>query len=78
MRKVILTEGDTPEAPLADARVEHGVMINSGAYDGLTSREGGAKIIADLDGRGLGRQTIQYRLRDWVISRQRYWARRFP
>ncbi|MCE7871081.1 leucine--tRNA ligase [bacterium CPR1] len=55
-----------------------GRMLNSGPYDGLMSDEGKAKITEDLESRGLGVKKINYRLRDWLISRQRYWGAPIP
>lgn len=55
-----------------------GKMLNSGPYDGMPSDEGKAKITRDLEARGLGVKKINYRLRDWLISRQRYWGAPIP
>ena len=57
---------------------EYGILINSGKYDGLTSEEAKEKIVTDLAEKGLGKQTINYRLKDWLISRQRYWGAPIP
>jgi len=54
------------------------VMVNSGDFSGLPSPEGKKKIIAWLGEQKLGEATISYRLRDWLISRQRYWGCPFP
>ncbi|MGD0166394.1 MAG: leucine--tRNA ligase [Gaiellaceae bacterium] len=54
------------------------LMLNSGEFSGLPSPEGKQKIIAWLGNQGLGEATISYRLRDWLISRQRYWGCPIP
>jgi len=55
-----------------------GTMINSGDYSGLSSSEGKKRIIAFLEREGVGRSAVSYRLRDWLISRQRYWGAPIP
>ncbi len=55
-----------------------GIAVNSGEYDGLTTAEFTAKIIAKLDEDGLGHAATNYKLRDWLFSRQRYWGEPFP
>ncbi|MBI4301176.1 MAG: leucine--tRNA ligase [Chloroflexi bacterium] len=63
---------------LAAAHVESGIMVNSGQFNGLSSEEG-LKAITDLmEVQGYGKRTVTYRLRDWLISRQRYWGAPIP
>lgn len=76
--KVILQPGTTEEEPLKEAYTEVGIMINSGKYNGLNSDDGIDKISEDLEAQGLGKRTVNYRLRDWLISRQRYWGTPIP
>jgi len=77
-RRVIVPEGADPAAYDGDAWTEPGVMIHSGALDGLPSEEAGRRIVAEAEAAGWGRAQVQYRLRDWLISRQRYWGCPIP
>jgi len=62
----------------ADAYTDHGQAINSGEFDGQETAEFTKNITAWLKKQGLGQATVNYRLRDWCISRQRYWGPPIP
>ncbi len=80
VRIVIRPEGDDLPDPrtMSVAAAGDGLVVNSGAYDGLGWREAKQRITDDLADRGLGRHAVNYRLRDWLISRQRYWGAPIP
>ncbi len=61
-----------------EAYVGEGLMINSGQFNGLSSEEARDKIPAFLEKENIGKQTTNYKLRDWVFSRQRYWGEPIP
>jgi leucyl-tRNA synthetase len=63
---------------LKEAFVDYGILVNSGDYSGLTSEEAIERMTRDAEAKGFGRGTVQYRLKDWGISRQRYWGTPIP
>jgi leucyl-tRNA synthetase len=72
-------DGESPDpATMTEATESDGVLVNSGPYDGLPSDHARAKLTEDARQRQIGEGTIQYRLKDWGISRQRYWGTPIP
>ncbi|MDR7485423.1 MAG: leucine--tRNA ligase [Armatimonadota bacterium] len=65
-------------SPLQEAYLGPGTMVNSGPYDGLPSDVGWERIADDMVARGIGERKVNYRLHDWLISRQRYWGTPIP
>ena len=65
-------------ATMEEAFTEPGTMVNSGSHDGAGTEEGKASVIAELESLGRGEGTVNFRLRDWGISRQRYWGAPVP
>lgn len=66
------------EKEMEEAWVDPGVMANSGPFTGIPSQDGIERIIKYAEEKGLGRKKVNYRLRDWLISRQRYWGAPIP
>ncbi len=77
VRPVIAPSGWSGEE-LTEAYTEPGIMVNSEEFTGLPSEQGYEAICALLEKKGWGKRTITYRLRDWLISRQRYWGAPIP
>ncbi len=78
IKQVIVPEGKEPSDQLEKAYTEAGVIVNSGQFNDLNSVEGKQAITEYAEKQGWGEARIQYRLRDWLISRQRYWGAPIP
>ena len=72
----VVKGGDVEKEAFTDC--ETGIMVNSGILDGLTVEEAKEKIISYLEEKGIARAKVNYKLRDWVFSRQRYWGEPIP
>ena len=72
----VIAGGDVTQAAFTDT--ETGTLVNSGFLNGLSVAEAKEKMIAFLEERGVGRKKVNYKLRDWVFSRQRYWGETIP
>ncbi len=75
---VVIAPPNWDGTALSEAYTEPGVMVNSGPFNGLPSQEGMMKVAEYLSQKGWGKPTVSYRLRDWLISRQRYWGTPIP
>ena len=78
IRTVIVPKDGDPQAKLEAAFTEYGKLVNSGPYSGLTSERAIERMTKDAENDGFGKGTIQYRIKDWGISRQRYWGTPIP
>ena len=78
--RVVVTADGKPQASdsLLQAVDAYGVLVDSGEFSGLPSEEAQRKMVALARTRGIGEATVQYRLKDWGISRQRYWGTPIP
>jgi leucyl-tRNA synthetase len=81
IRTVIVPEGASLQAHASapkEAYIEYGKLVNSGDYSHFSSTQAILRMTQDAEERGFGRLTVQYRLKDWGISRQRYWGTPIP
>ncbi len=76
--EVVSETGKPSSAPLKEAMVAPGIAVNSGKYDGLSTAAFKKRVTADLEVAGKGRGRVEYKLRDWIFSRQRYWGEPIP
>ncbi len=78
VRVVAPTDAPDPDAELTEAMSEPGIAVNSPPFDGLPTAKFKERITEWLEERGLGRRAVNYKLRDWIFSRQRYWGEPVP
>ena len=78
IKRVVAASADQSGEPLVAAETAYAVAVNSGFIDGLTSAEAKDRVIGWLGEQGIGKRTVNYRLRDWLVSRQRYWGTPIP
>ncbi|TAK32729.1 MAG: leucine--tRNA ligase [Chloroflexota bacterium] len=75
---VVIAPPDWDGQELTEAYTSSGTMVNSGPFDGLPSDQGKRAVIEAAESRSIGTAAVTYRLRDWLISRQRYWGAPIP
>lgn len=78
IQTVIVPNPEAANEKLTAAYTEPGIIVNSGEFDGMESTKAKTAIIEYAEKQGIGKARIQYRLRDWLISRQRYWGAPIP
>jgi leucyl-tRNA synthetase len=75
---VVIAPQDWDGSALEEAYIEPGSLVNSGQFDGLSNEDGKNAIADYVKKQGWGKRTVTYRIRDWLISRQRYWGTPIP
>lgn len=78
VRTVIVPEGSEAPSDPDSAFTDDGVLVASGEWSGMPNRAGGSAIVQSLEASGAGRPKVTWRLRDWLVSRQRYWGAPIP
>ena len=78
IKVVIVPSESSQNIELKEAFTEAGILVNSGPFSGMSSSKAKNEIIAKANSEGYGQARVQYRLRDWLISRQRYWGTPIP
>jgi leucyl-tRNA synthetase len=76
--RTVIDDPNHPGAELAEAYVGEGPMVNSAQFNGLPNAEGMTQIARYMEEHEIGKRTVNYRIRDWLISRQRYWGAPIP
>ena len=78
IKMVILPQAHSSPAELSEAYEEEGILVDSGQFNGMGSESAKKEIIQFIEAQGLGKAVINFKLRDWGISRQRYWGTPIP